>query len=78
MTDGNPSRRGAAMISRKLPDCAPRAKRKPQIGAAGRPTGGPEASHIVGGLPCAATRRIIAIQEPVTGKSPFKGLERCG
>ncbi len=78
MTDGNPSRRSAAMIGRQLPDCAPRASRKPQISAARRRTGGPEPAHTVGSLPCAATRRIIAFQELVIGESPLMRLPCSG
>jgi hypothetical protein len=67
MNDDNPSRRGATMIDQELPKRAQKARRKPQTRGLGSP-GPPWAFE---DLPHAANRRMIALQEPASGKCRF-------
>jgi hypothetical protein len=57
------------MIDQRLPDCAQRARRKPQIAHYALPNGPrPGPSEAFGGLPHPADRRIIGVQERAYGK----------
>ena len=65
MNDDNPSRRGASMIDREPPKRAQNSRAQASDRGCGQPHG---LARAVGGLPHAANRRMIGVQEPAYGK----------